>query len=198
MKLTVHSFLKIGFSTLLLLLFIACSSDDDNIEGEDLDLGTAKITVSGDIEGEKEGQADFDYVNGANTWHISMHDFSPQTFSFTISRMGGDSLPPAPGEYEFGFTPNREDEDIFTAIYTHIEDEDYTNSTEYANIIWLAEPEFEETGTLTITESSDRKVKGTFECEIYDWDLSEETAEPEINGTIQVSGSFTARERISL
>lgn len=171
--------------TALALINYSCSDDDESSGGSD--IGDATITVSGDVQEQKSGMADFhhltDLPGGMETWEISIHDFSPQTFSlqFMLTSATSEITQPGVGTYEIGFTPNSTS--VFTAIYTHIPDGDFMNSTEYSTL-WGG------TGTLNITTSNDNTVSGNFQ-----FSASKVDDELNIVGTIEVSGEFTANKR---
>lgn len=163
----------------------ACS---DNSTGPDEpDLGNASLTVSGDVEGQRQGMADFNSLHVMNlyTWEILIHDYNPQTFSLDFMLLSNEPIDrPGPGTYEIG--SGTAEPTIFTASYSDVED-GFTNSTEYSTLFG------EYGGTLTITESSDEQVKGTFEFTAADIDLENDR----VLGEISVSGEFTARQRIN-
>jgi len=169
----------------LALINYSCSNDDDNSGGPD--IGDATITVSGDIQGQKSGMADFhhltDLPGGMETWEISIHDYSPQTFSlqFMLASATSEITQPGVGTHEIGFAPGSTS--VFTAIYTHIPDGDFMNSTEYSTLWGGA-------GSLNITTSNENTVSGNFQ-----FSATEVDDELNIVGTIEVSGEFTANKR---
>jgi len=177
-------FLFLTLTTLALINY-SCSDDDDSSGGPD--IGDATITVSGDVQGQKSGMADFhhltDLPGGMETWEISIHDYSPQTFSlqFMLASATSEITQPGVGAHEIGFTPNSTS--VFTAIYTHIPDGDFMNSTEYSTLWGGA-------GTLNITTSNDNTVSGNFQ-----FSATEVDDELNIVGTVEVSGEFTANKR---
>src|SRR5690554_1875779 len=173
----------------LALSFTACSDDDSSSDDNgNPDLGNASLTVNGDVEGQKSGMADFNYLEdlpgGMEEWEISIHDYNPQTFSLTLmlTSVNGVSQP-EPGTYDIGFDANNPS--VFMAIYTHIENEDFMNSVEYNTL-------FDGGGILTINSSTSETVTGTLEFTAHEFN-----DDFEIVGTITVSGEFTANKRVT-
>ena len=154
------------------------------------DLGEVELTLSGDLDGVRAGMADFygQEAAGLHLWEISMHDFSPQTFSLTLIRSALDSVQrPDVGTYEIDGNDTG-----FSAIFTHIPDGDFANVTEYADV--LCRDEFGLGGTLTIETSSDELVTGRFQFTVADVDL--DASGCVALGSIDVEGEFTARARL--
>lgn len=184
MKYLVPVLLLLSFSFSL----ISCS-DDSSGPGMD-DLGEATLTVSGDVNTNHTGQADFwSLETGAiNIWEITMNDFSPQTFSMTVMLTSTGSVErPGPGTYDIDAV------DGFTAIYEFIENEDFANTREFTNSFC----DDSDAGTLTITSSSDSEVRGSFSATLSEWDIDD--MGNCINfGTVNVTGEFRATERIGL
>jgi hypothetical protein len=170
-----------------LFLLNGCSDSTSSIE-DDL-FGSASFDISGDIEGSKEGFADFDGFSayGVSSWEISIHDFQPHTFSLTFMMIDtGDEIQrPGPGTYDISYGVGNEGS--FSAFYVNTED-GYEEAFEY-------ETYGEGTGgQLVITESSSDVVKGTFSFNAakYDYDTGE------VIGTISVTnGRFEARARVN-
>jgi hypothetical protein len=174
------------FLVFLSFAFSGYSCSDDNDGPEDISMGEANFTVSGAVEGEKSGQADFhhltDLPGGLENWEISIHDFSPQTFSLQFSLSSSNSITqPGTGTYEIGFEANSSN--VFLAIYTHIPNGDFMNSTEYSTLWGGA-------GTLTITTSNEDTVSGSFQ-----FSATEVDDELNVVGTINITGEFTAKKR---
>lgn len=182
----------VKFTTIGILAFglIACEKDDDDnstspsTSNNNTNNFTAEITVSGDIEAEKSGVCDFDFLDFGNfkDWSIHANDFSPQTFSFNISDFSQDASRPDTGTYSIG-QQNIAD---YTAIYTHIENQDFQNAEEYGTIF---NPNNEE-GTLTITVSTETRMEGHFSFMATKVDSLYNPI-----GEIQVDGSFVAKAR---
>jgi hypothetical protein len=164
----------------------ACSNDNgsDPISGAD----DFQLEVSGSFQSTASGFADFDGMSsfGVNTWEISMNDNNPQSLSFQLMLTSSTSnvTRPAPGTYQIGFEPNSTS--VFTAIYTHIPNGDFTASEEYST---LTE---EYGGTLTITSSSDNTVEGSFNVILAKTDDNFN-----VTGEIEVVGEFTASRRMN-
>lgn len=161
----------------------ACSKDDKEGPESSLDLGEVTLTVTGDAEGAFKGMADFEGAKRSQTetWEISMHDYSPQTFSLSLIRMNEGIDNPKPGTYSIGLS-NKAD---FFAVFTHIVDEDYVNAIEYSTF------ESDNSGTLTIESVSENTIKGKFELTAYEYD---DKLDP--IGDIEIKGQFTANQRI--
>lgn len=187
--------------TITLLLTWGCS---DNSSGPDLggDFGQVSLTVSGDVQGEKTGQADF-YGDepggqGIHYWELSFNDFSPQTYSLTLSLMDFDEIQrPGSGTYEIGFdTPNpfeERGEPVFLGIYTHIPNGSFTDAMEFETGLFCTE-ESPRGGTLVITSSSSSEVSGSFSFKAANYDF-DDSGNCIVNGEIEVEGEFNARAR---
>ena len=133
------------------------------------------------------GMADFAHLrlNNMQTWEISMHDISPQTFSSSIITMDvGELERPSPGTYSIGDGINTG----FSGIFIDVVDGAFHLSEEYATL------ESDDFGTLTITSSNENNVKGHFEFTalLTDMDDSYNTV---ILKTIHVQGEFSANKR---
>ena len=192
--------IKIILSFLLLVL-VSCS---DNSTGSDNGaLGEMTLKVTGDFEAERSGQADFHGLDSGSIymWEIHGNDYSPQTFSLSFLHNSVESIDrPGPGTYDVknqvGQTPWGDPEPMaFTAIYTHIENENYAGSVEYSTL--LCTEQFPSGGTLTITSSSDEEISGSFQFTAHNVEI-EDTGTCISHGTIHVSGSFDALPRRSL
>ena len=173
--------------------FASCSNDDDKSSGPAggtpnpaAALGTVNLTISGDVEGQRSGIADFDIIDLGfmQTWDLNLYDHSPQTFDLSFVHMATDGSGgrPAPGTYEIGNSVS--EQKVFWVDYTHIENQDFANSIEYSAMYGQA-------GTLVITTSNEQLVSGTFEFTAHQYDDDS----MEIIGTINVSGSFSAKKR---
>lgn len=173
----------------------ACSDDSSGPETGTDDIGDTTFSVSGDVDSNHAGQADFwglDGDYGLNTWEISMHDFNPQTFnlSFMLSSTSPISRP-EPGTYDIN------DADGFTVIYEYIENQDYANAKEYSNVLWLCSETNPSNGTLTISSSSDSEVRGTFNVSLSSVDIDDSGNCVDM-GSVNITGEFRATERIPL
>lgn len=149
-------------------------------------FGTIKLTVSGDIEGDRAGVADFYHGNAGSTewWEISGHD-SPggQTFSVDLKLMviGQELAQPKAGTYQIGFVPNSPD--VFTASFIDIIDSENHVQKEYGTMPGE--------GTLTIEVSNENRVKGHFEFTAHSLDDM-----MNIEDQIIVKGKFDAVNRM--
>lgn len=185
----VFCFLVIGF-----IGISSCSKDDDDGVPPDSEMGSATVKVTGEVEDEFTGMVDFELDQYSNTYmfDISIHDFSPQTFSVSFHAMSfsDDDLEiPGPGTYTLGTFPKAD----YGAEFIHIIDEDFVNTFDYYSFDFLPENEEDEdvTGVLSITSSNEDKMEGSFEFTAHrtDDDLN-------ILGTVEVSGEFSAHRRI--
>jgi|SRR5690554_3091646 len=180
----------IFFMTVLLSTsLVACGGDDNNVNNSGgFDLGEISVTVSGDMEGNFSGMADFDHLATGNieTWEISGHDYDPQSFSISFMDMviGGSAERPLPGTHSIGGVLAD-----YTAGFEYFPDPgNYFEYIEYSTIFG-SNPT---SGTLTVTSSNENTVKGSFEFTAYRVDDN-----LNIVGTVQVSGEFTANKRIN-
>jgi len=176
-------------SILVLLIFLsamACSKNDDSAKPGG-GLGEGNLTVSGAVEGKFSGMADFELgeYSSSRIFDISIHDFNPQTFSLSIQSLGiTDEIEiPGPGTYTIGTFPHAD----FHANFTRIIDEDFVNATEYSTFF----AEEEGSGTLTITSSDGKTMKGSFEFVAHEIDDDEV-----LIGSVTIKGEFTANKRI--
>lgn len=185
-------YVKLTFLSILPLLFFSltcCSSDDDSASNE-TNFGDFNLNVSGDFNATKSGFADFDKldINTFETWELNMIDTNPQSLSLTLSLNSATSEinQPTPGTYEIGFEPNSNS--IFSVVYTHIPDGNFSESVEYTTLPVDDNGSFG--GTLTIETSNSEVVSGNFEFTVAKLDDNFN-----VDGTINVSGTFSARAR---
>ncbi len=170
----------------LLVLLNGCSDSTSSIE-EDL-FGSATFDISGDIEGSKQGFADFDGFSayGVSSWEISIHDFQPQTFSLTFMLIStGELERPGTGTYSIGYSATSDE--VFSAFYVDTE-AGYSDAMEYET--------YGEGygGQLVITESNSDVVKGTFSFSAAHYDYETD----QVTGSISVTnGKFEARARVN-
>ncbi len=152
-----------NYTNILILLvsffFLAACSDDDgspDIPGEH--NGSANFQVSGEIEGEYSGIADFRAfeMSGIHTWDITMIDQDPITFSVSFTQVGSDLIDrPEPGTYELGITPGNQSDDTYMASFENYVDGPFQSDSYTVGI-------GDTTGELIITSSSDELIEGTF------------------------------------
>lgn len=183
----------------LVLFGLSCS---DDATGPDSDsFGHLTMKVTGDFVADKSGHADFWGMDlgSAHTWEISSNDLSPQTFSLTFMHMSVEPIT-QPGTGTYAITdglPAAAWEDPkpleFMATYTHIENQDFAGAVEYGTMICAAD--FPSGGSLTITSSTAEEVRGSFEFTAHHADISSETGQCELYGTIHAEGSFEAPAR---
>jgi len=181
------------FATVLLLSFLmtfmSCS-DDSSGPGDLDDLGEASMNVSGDIDTNHSGQADFWSMqfSGINTWEIHMNDFNPQTFSLTFLLTSMEAIErPEAGTYEL------DELEGFSVIYEYIEDQDFENAREFSNVFC----DDSDNGTLTISSSSDSEIRGSFNTTISEYDI-DNSGQCVNLGTVNITGNFRATQRIPL
>lgn len=170
-----------------LLLFVAsfiiggaaCSSKDK--EQLEVDLGSATLTVTGDVQGSFSGMADFHALstNQSDTWSISMHDYNPQNFSLNFVRTGKGVERPEVGTYTIGASHKAD----FFATFVHIVGQNFTAAKEYST---LEDP----SGTLTIQTSNSQSVIGDFDLTAFEYNDNFE-----IVGSVHIKGSFNANQR---
>jgi len=147
-----------------ILIFTSCSDDSTGPSGDD--LGEASFEISGAIEGQKEGFANFRAfeMSGVNTWDILLIDEPPRSFEISFSQVSlNESISrPSTGTYKLGLDSDSD----FSASYSEGSlarpDSYLTTFGEYS-------------GTLVITSSSDDKIEGTFEFNAVN--LDEENGE---------------------
>ena len=160
------------------LLTITCSDNSSgNDDNENPQNGNVTFTVSGDSNGEKSGTAVFDVVEGGVTHfvEISMWD-NPSTFTLAFAVFSTDPLDvPTPGTYSIGQTDLNGE--VFEADYTIAEADDVLDYENYTTSYG------EHGGTLTITESSENHIEGTFSLTVgkYDQEQDEYVGEITIN-----------------
>lgn len=179
------------FGALMLFSFIllSCSSDDDSSGIGGNNLGSVEITLSGDLEGNRSGIADFSYLDlGAiQQWELNFNDYNPQTFDLNLMIMSVDedlSTSPQTGTYEIGFEATNSS--VFFGSFTNIENQDFANAVEYDTFT-------SEGGVLIIETSNSERVTGSFSFTAHarDDDFNEV-------GEVHVSGTFSANKRLML
>lgn len=174
----------------LSLTVVSCSSDDNKdggpAETSGGEFGTSTITLSGDVEGERSGMADFKFLSvaGISTyWSIDMLDLYPQTFSVELMYFvnSEDAPQPEPGTYPIGFDMDNPNSPYFFVDFALIDNQDSgINSTYYTT-------EIPSDGIITITTANEQEMIGTFEFTAIEYDDSQN-----IVSTVNVSGSFSA------
>ena len=183
---------------ILLAIFISfalvsCSNDDDKSSSPTggtppgPTMGTVSLTISGDVEGQRSGMADFDLldIGVAQTWVLNMNDYSPQTFELSFVNMttDGSASRPAPGTYVIGGVLGAQN--VYWVEFSLIENQDFENAVDYSTFANQA-------GTLTILTSNEQVVSGTMEFTVHEYDDDS----MEIISTITVTGSFSAKQRV--
>ena len=172
----------------ILPLLFGCSDDSSGPEDLD-DLGEATLNVSGDINANHTGQADFwsEDTGVVNLWELTMYDFNPQTFSLSFLLTSSDPIArPGPGNYEIV------EANGFNAVYEYIENQDFVNTRVFIKLFC----DDDNAGELTITNSSDSEIRGNFNITISEWDF-DDLGNCVNLGTVNIKGDFRATERIS-
>jgi hypothetical protein len=159
------------------LYMYSCNNQENNdtVPGNGLNEHIGIFTISGEVEGQKQGDAAvvFSEMMGTQTINISIHDGRDgnQTFSLNFYQSGTTVSLPDPGEYSIGRTNNPDTD--FWMVYTDVE-----NGNEYG---------LEATGTIIIEETTQSHLRGRFAFEAENIDFDND-------GTIAVEdGVFLAR-----
>src|SRR5690554_2660736 len=157
--------MKYIFNTLLLIAllftFTACSDDDNGGPstgggGGSDQQGTASFTVSGDVEGEYTGIADFRAfeMSGIHTWDIGLKDYSPRTFNISFRQFGDEPIDaPSVGNYSLDLS---QEEGVYLTSFEHFDSDNPSPGGEYT--VGMGET----SGVLKITSSTDTRIEGTF------------------------------------
>jgi hypothetical protein len=160
-------FKKNQFILLLLFIIAGCSDNPADPGNIGINPGTAKVTVTGDLNAEKEGDATFNSSTVSfgdeplyYIWEFSFDD-APfphgvgASFYVSISGESIDSERPQVGTYQI--VDKAEDNEMFYGYFSDISD-GVQNIDNYATI-----GQDNAGGSLTIKESSSELIKGTFE-----------------------------------
>ena len=177
---------------ILVLFLTACSKDDKEGPEPGSDMGEISFTATGDVKGTFEGMADFNlYETVVNNWSISGHDINPQTFDIDIgfTKVREKAERPEPGTYSIG-GPAKED---FTVDFTYFGEKKQGSGLELSSIHFQKGEGAR--GTLTITSSNEKTVKGHFECNVYEELYDEATYTYYIGKSVSLKGEFTANQR---
>ncbi|MCA1763854.1 MAG: hypothetical protein ABR574_04245 [Cryomorphaceae bacterium] len=184
--------MKFNLSSLLVLsllfLFTSCSDDDDSNNSSPTETGghggSASFTVSGELEKEHTGIADFRAfeMSGIHTWDINILDQNPITFNLSFAQTGGEPIDaPGVGTYQLGIS---QDDDIYLTSYSHYEDSPFQGEDYIVGIDGTS-------GALEINTSTDDLIEGTFSFTAVRLD-----DEGQVAGNITVSdGEFSAVPR---
>lgn len=176
----------------IIMAFIFFSSCSDDPSGPDLSGGDVSITVTGDIEAELSGMADFDGMqSGQNvhTWEISFNDFNPQTYTMLFLKSEEEEFPqPAEGAYSIGDL-----NDEFNAFYLHVEGN--FDTTEFTTFDLCGTGDAG--GTLTLENSTENEVVGRFDYRALHEDF-DESGVCRVLGSVRVRGEFKATPRTPL
>lgn len=185
------NFLFTTLLPLLLVFLMACSKDEKEGPDPSLDLGEITFTTTGDVKGTFKGMSDFNlYETIVNKWSISGHDINPQTFDIDIgfTKVREKAERPKPGTYSIG-GPAEED---FTVNFIYFGEKKQGSGLELSSI--HSKKGEGARGTLTITSSNEKTVKGHFECKVYE-ELYDETKGYYIGKSVSIEGKFTANQR---
>lgn len=178
----------IPFFAILCIMFLSCSDDSSNANDEDMmdtNLGNGMVNVTGDIQAQHEGVSQYFGLRsddgGFNnlTLQITEHSFSSMEeddFSFSI-RMVGDGGPfdLELGEYEIGHESDSDALLIVSYINRTISDETITYGTSPNS-----------TGTVTILSVSSTTIEATFDVNL-DVDVTSD------EGTVNITGELEAK-----
>lgn len=196
-------FILIGLVSLLAMGPAGCGDDSDNSGGDPTDadaldsgdevpdVGSVTLTLSGEMERERAGTAEFILADSESigAWMLSMGDASPRTFNLSIVNISDDPSEitrPGPGIYPIA---NQFDEPgMFRASYEHVGDYDQPYKYFYHT-------NNEVGGTLTIETSTEAMMSGSFEFRANR--SREDPWSDEPRGEVEISGSFTALPRAS-
>lgn len=176
---------------ILALFLTACSKDEKEEPDPTLDMGEITFTATGDVKGTFKGMADFNLLETvASNWSVSGHDINPQTFDIDIgfTKVEEKAGRPEPGTYTIG-GPAKED---FTVDFIYFGEKGQGSELEVSSV-----PSHDgegPRGTLTITSSNEKTVKGHFECKVYE-ELYDETKGYYIGKSVSIEGKFTANQR---
>lgn len=178
--------MKIRILTTIILITTLCmmsSCSDNSTSADDDREGSATFSISGDLQGSRSGSASFPPVDASLDWELWIYSLGDGGFSLDI-RLFPDIETPGPpptGTYSIG----------------DIDDESSDAYAEYSQFTSGAIPEIYTTregggygGSITITESNNDVVRGTFQFTAGRWDNSSESFTGEISIT---NGNFTAR-----
>lgn len=168
---------------LLALIFCYPGCSDDSSSSNNGSPGESNLTVSGEIEGEFSGWALFNYTETShgNSWSINMTDNQTYNLSLSLSSVDTPISQPEPGTYNIGGGSSE-----FLPIFTDIETGgigaggDYEYSTLFE----------ENTGTLTIEESTEETISGSLKFYAGQTD-----DEGNLINMITVDGDFTAKNQ---
>ena len=121
---------KLCLALSICLLLVSCSNDDNPNSGR---IYGYTLQVTGDIEAEKIGVANFSLVTlgGANSWELNMFDLDPQSMSLQLAISSNTQViqRPEPGTYTIGDVD--ESNSVFTAIYVELPEGDINNAEQY-------------------------------------------------------------------
>jgi len=180
-------FKKKQFILLLLFIIAGCSDNPTDPGNNGINPGTAKVTVTGDLNAEKEGDAVFRsraesfFGETLYTWEFSIDD-APlphgvgATFNVLIDGRSVDSQRPQAGTYQI--VSNVNDFELFNGSFSDISD-GVQNIDSYATIGHDVAG-----GSLTIKETSSELITGSFEFIAFTGNGGK---------SVTVQGEFSAR-----
>lgn len=182
-------FCEYSFSIKSVLILTPCSEDDDSNNPISDPSGhgrSASFDISGEIEGEYSGIADFRAFEmaGLYNWDITIIDQDPITFNLSFLQQGAEPIDrPGEGTYQLDINPGNQSDDIYTKTYENYGD----NPSEQDNYtVGIGKT----SGTMEITSSTDELIEGTFPFTTARID------DGMIAGTIEVTnGEFSAVPR---
>ncbi len=176
------------FFAILCIMFLSCSDDSSNANDADMmdaNLGNGMINVTGDIQAQHEGVSQYFALTsndgGYNnlTLLISEHSFSSMEeddFSFSIRMVGKEGpFELEPGEYEIGHESDSDALIIVSYSNRTISDETITYGTSQNS-----------TGTVTILSVSSTTIEAAFDVNL-DVDVTAD------EGTVNITGELEAK-----
>lgn len=173
----------IAYSLLIIAMVWGAACSDNSTDSGSGSPGDSNLTVSGTVEGEFSGWALFNYTEtmGGYSWSINMTDNQTYNLSLSISSVNDPINRPEPGTYVIGGGSSE-----FLPIYTDIEAGGIGAGADYEySTLWE-----ENTGTLTIEESTEETVTGSFQFYAGQTD-----DDGNLINTITVEGDFTAKNQ---
>ncbi|MCC5915187.1 MAG: hypothetical protein JJU46_12475 [Balneolaceae bacterium] len=170
------------FSILAALALTLTFCSDDPVGSEEDEFGSVTFNLSGDLDAEMDGIAQFSLFTESTIeqWELSFFDTGQQTYSLTLFTQGENLERPSEGVYTIGNDLTAEDE--FFGVFEDLEDGfdsmvEYSTSHEDAG------------GELVIEESSSDLVSGSFSFTAIKTD--DETGEP-VGEVIIENAEFSA------
>jgi hypothetical protein len=131
---------------------------DLNETGNAEHSGSSSFVVSGEIEGEYSGIADFRAfeMSGVHTWDITLIDQNPITFNISFAQFGEEPIAAPPvGTYTLAINPGNQEDDIYQTTFEYFEEDPLQGDNYTVGIDGTS-------GVLEITTSTEDLIEGTF------------------------------------